>query len=147
MLMMLTMGPAASRSTLPVRQSFSGFADIRRKYWLTYLLIAKLCVGPFQLPVLAWWWSHTTDFCHVTSLPWQALEEELNELFLTKVSDRDWKKHMVVFGVIISYNYFQHCPIYVTIKNINTVKKIMHWQKTSKKYYCKHHKIILHWSD
>jgi len=28
--------------------------------------------------------------CHVTSLPCQELEEKLNKLLLTKVSDRDW---------------------------------------------------------
>ena len=34
--------------------------------------------------------SHTRPMsCHITSLPWQEREEELNKLLLTKVSDRD----------------------------------------------------------
>jgi len=28
--------------------------------------------------------------CHITTLPWQELEEELNKLLLMKISDRDW---------------------------------------------------------
>jgi len=27
--------------------------------------------------------------CHITSLPWQELEEELNKFILTRISDRD----------------------------------------------------------
>jgi len=49
---------------------------------------------------------------HVTALPWQDPEEELNKLLLTKVSDRDRNVKVKIF-VRLSQKYFVYEFVYV----------------------------------
>jgi len=56
--------------------------------------------------------------CHITSLLWQELEEELNHLFLMKVSGRDKNIKVKMSGcveVIVSFCYL------VTVVSVGAV--------------------------